>query len=157
MHSGDAEMLAADARRMHALGAGEPAALLEAAYALRTAGSFEEDQLDDPQVLEMSSRVDYEVVEYAEYPESFPGGVRVVLRDGSVHEEHLRHNIGSVNNPMTRSAVHDKFLDGATRVAGTQDATELLACLEDLARQESTEGFSAAMSKTTTSLESAGN
>jgi 2-methylcitrate dehydratase PrpD len=122
-----------------------------------TAGSFEEDQLDDPQVLEMSSRVDYEVVEYAEYPECFPGGVRVVLRDGSVHEEHLRHNIGSVQNPMTRAAVHDKFLEGATRVAGTQDATELLSCLEGFARQESTEGFSAAMSRTTTNLESAGN
>lgn len=122
-----------------------------------TSSSFQEDQLNDPEVLEMSSRVDYEVVEYAEYPECFPGGVRVVLDDGSVHEEHLRHNIGSVENPMTKSGIHQKFLDGATRVASDVDAAQLLASLEGLALEASTDGFSAAMAKTTTSLESARN
>ncbi len=114
--------------------------------------SFQQDQLDDPDVLEMASRVDYEVTEYAEYPESFPGGIRVVLGDGSTHEEHLRHNFGSVANPMTDAAVHEKFLAGAKHVASQSAADELLTVLQDLPQLASMTAFSTAMSKTSTDL-----
>jgi 2-methylcitrate dehydratase PrpD len=118
-----------------------------------TVASFQEDQLDDPEVLEMAGRVDYEVTEYSEYPESFPGGVRVVLADGSTHEEHLRHNFGSVMNPMTDEAVHEKFLAGARVVASPADAAGLLAVIRQLPEVTSMEAFSAAIARTGGDLE----
>ncbi|TYB42447.1 MmgE/PrpD family protein [Actinomadura chibensis] len=104
--------------------------------------SFRAERLSDPAVLDVARRVGYEVVEYAEYPAAFPGGVRVELADGTVHEEHLRHNVGSPGNPMSAEDVAAKFRDCVRGLAG---AEPLLDALRGLAAAPSLAGFTAAM------------
>lgn len=97
-----------------------------------TLDSYEEDRLGEAAVLEVAQRIDYEVLDYPEYPTAFPGGVRVTLRDGTVLEEHLRHNLGSAQNPMSAAQLEDKFLAGAGRVGTDAAARRLLASLRGL-------------------------
>ncbi|TMR05522.1 MmgE/PrpD family protein [Actinomadura soli] len=108
--------------------------------------SFRPERLSDPAVLDVARRVDYEVVEYAEYPAAFPGGVRVELDDGTRHEEHLHHNIGSPGNPMPPEDVDAKFRDCVRDVTGTKEAERLLDALRGLATAPSLAEFTAAMS-----------
>ncbi|GAA4231957.1 MmgE/PrpD family protein [Actinomadura meridiana] len=105
---------------------------------------FRTERLSDPTVLDVARRVDYEVVEYDEYPAAFPGGVRVELSDGTVHEEHLRHNVGSPGNPMTADDIAAKFRACAH---GLNGAEQLLDALRGLATAPSLTDFTAAMAE----------
>lgn len=109
--------------------------------------SFEADKLDDPVVRELAGRIDYEEREYAEYPAAFPGGVRLELADGTIHEEHLHHNVGSVENPMTPSDLDAKFTGAARRVAPDAIGGDLLRALRELPRASSLADFTTAMAK----------
>lgn len=90
--------------------------------------SYASDRLSDRRLLDVAARVEYEIKEYDEFPEAFPGGIRVEFDDGRVYEEELRHNRGSVGNPLTRDEIRDKFLDCAQSVDGSA-AEELLEAL----------------------------
>jgi 2-methylcitrate dehydratase PrpD len=75
--------------------------------------TFREEGLDDADVLSIASKVDYEPREYATFPESFPAGVRVLLRDGSEHEEHVEHQLGAMRRPLAPGDVVAKFQQNA--------------------------------------------
>ena len=74
----------------------------------------------DPEVLEVASRVVYEVKEYAPAPDAFSGGVRVQTQDGRTLEAELRHQRGGSENPMPVDDVVDKFR--ANALLGLQEA-----------------------------------
>jgi 2-methylcitrate dehydratase PrpD len=107
--------------------------------------SYEPDRLADSDVLDIASRVDYEVVEYPEFPAAFPGGIRVELADGTVEEEVLHYNVGSVGNPMSEEDIAAKFLGGAGRLGGEQESERLLAALQGLPLAASLREFTAAI------------
>ncbi|MFI0372923.1 MmgE/PrpD family protein [Actinomadura sp. 1N219] len=107
--------------------------------------SFNAERLTDPAVLDVAGRVDYEILEYTEYPAAFPGGVRVELADGTRHEEHLHHNIGSPGNPMRADDIAAKFRDCVHDVTGAAQAERLLDALRGLATAPSLTEFTAAM------------
>lgn len=71
--------------------------------------TFTDEMLDRGDLLDLAGLVDYEVHEYPTFPRSFPAGVRVRLRDGSLHEEHLAHQRGGPDHPMTAAEIGDKF------------------------------------------------
>lgn len=72
-------------------------------------GSFTEEAIADPSVLDVASRVTYEVKQYAPAPDAFAGGVRVVTRDGRTLEAELRHQRGGTENPLSASDVLGKY------------------------------------------------
>jgi 2-methylcitrate dehydratase PrpD len=76
--------------------------------------AYSEEAIADPRVLALAGRVRYETKQYATYPEAFPGGVRITLRDGSVLEADLPHQRGGPGNPLTPDEVRAKFRDNAT-------------------------------------------
>ncbi|WUI01297.1 MmgE/PrpD family protein [Spirillospora sp. NBC_00431] len=108
-----------------------------------TVDGFRPERLTDPAVLDIARRVDYEVTEYAEYPAAFPGGIRIEMDDGTRHEEHLRHNVGSPGNPMSPDDIAAKFRDCTRAMTG---ADRLLDALRALPAAPSLAGFTAAMS-----------
>jgi 2-methylcitrate dehydratase PrpD len=114
-----------------------------------TLDTFTSDKLDDPAVLELSDKVDYQVVEYEEFPEAFPGGLRVEMDDGRLFETDIRHNVGSVGNPMTDDQINTKLLDAAQRLSGTENAgQDLLQSLLQLTEAGSDlRGFTEAMAR----------
>lgn len=111
-----------------------------------TVDGFRSERLTDPAVLDIARRVDYEVTEYAEYPAAFPGGIRIELDDGTHHEEHLHHNVGSPGNPMSPDDIAAKFRD-CTRAATDPAKTDrLLDAFRTLPTAPSLAEFTAAMS-----------
>lgn len=72
-------------------------------------GSFTDEAITEPAVLELAARVDYELKAYAAAPDAFPGGVHVRTRDGRVLTAELRHQRGGSENPMSPQEVIDKY------------------------------------------------
>lgn len=83
--------------------------------------SFVADEIADPDVLAVASRVSYETKKYSATPDSFGGGVRVTLRDGRVLEKELRHQRGSQVNPMTEADIIAKYRDNASLTLDEDD------------------------------------
>ncbi len=71
--------------------------------------SFTEEAIAKPQVLELATRVRYEVKQYAPAPDAFSGGVRVITSDGRTFEAELRHQRGGTENPMELADVLAKW------------------------------------------------
>ena len=109
--------------------------------------SFGVERLSDSRVLEVAAKVDYEVLEYQEFPEAFPGGIRVTWPEGRVEEEHVLHNRGSVGNPMSAEEICEKFLEAAARLTSPERAGQLLESLRSLREAPSLEGFTKAIAE----------
>lgn len=87
--------------------------------------SVRSDNLKDPEVRQMMNKIDYETVEFDEFPAYFPGGVRVKLRNGETHERVVRHNRGSDRSPLSDGELTAK-LDQAGRLVGSDSYADLL-------------------------------
>jgi 2-methylcitrate dehydratase PrpD len=95
--------------------------------------TYTPEALAEPQVLELARKVRYETKEYASYPAAFPGGVRILLRDGSTLEADLPHQLGAPGNPMSPQQVREKFRENAALAGGGFDRLEELLALEEVA------------------------
>lgn len=87
--------------------------------------TFTEPMLGRTDLLDVAERVDYEPRTYPTFPRSFPAGVRVRLHDGTEHEEHLEHQRGGVDAPMTPREIRDKFVVNAALGLGDDAARRL--------------------------------
>jgi 2-methylcitrate dehydratase PrpD len=83
-------------------------------------------RLDDPRVLALAARVRHTIDLDAAFPKSFPGWVRVRLRDGRELEARAPHGRGGPERPLPAEAIVEKFRDNARRAlpAARVDAIE---------------------------------
>jgi 2-methylcitrate dehydratase PrpD len=95
--------------------------------------TYTPEALADPQVLDLARKVRYETKEYASYPAAFPGGVRILLRDGRALEADLPHQLGAPGNPMSPDQVREKFRENAALAGGGFDRLEEILALEEVA------------------------
>lgn len=72
-------------------------------------GTYTDEAISDPDVLELAAKVRYEVKDYDTFPRALPGGVRVRTRDGRTLEAELPYQRGGPDNPMTPEQVREKF------------------------------------------------
>jgi 2-methylcitrate dehydratase PrpD len=86
--------------------------------------TYTPEALADEQVLGLARKVRYEIKEYASYPAAFPGGVRIVMRDGETLAADLPHQLGAPENPMTAEQVQEKFRENAALSGGSFEALE---------------------------------
>ena len=86
--------------------------------------TYTPEALADDRVLGLARKVRYEIKEYASYPAAFPGGVRIVLRDGETIDADLPHQLGAPENPMTAEQVREKFRENAALAGGSFEALE---------------------------------
>jgi 2-methylcitrate dehydratase PrpD len=97
--------------------------------------TFAEASLRDESILDLASKVTYVVRDYESWPEAFPGGVRVTMRDGRVLEADRPHQLGGPENPMSSDQILAKFRDNATLALSDADVEALeesLLALEDV-------------------------
>src|SRR5439155_2551934 len=87
--------------------------------------TFTDRRIADPRLLEVASRIDYEVRDYPTYPAAFPGGVRITTVDGRVLEEDLPHQRGGSVNPMQDEDIREKFRANAGLALGGTAARKL--------------------------------
>jgi 2-methylcitrate dehydratase PrpD len=88
------------------------AALVDGRVALDT---YAPGRLADARVLDLAARVTHAVDPAARYPATFPGWVRIRLRDGRVVEARAEDGRGSRSNPLPDAAIVEKFRDNAGR------------------------------------------
>jgi 2-methylcitrate dehydratase PrpD len=87
--------------------------------------TYTEEAITEPHVLELASKVRYEIKDYDTFPRALPGGIRIRLRDGRTLEADLPYQRGGPDNPMTSEQVRDKFRANAA-LALTESDVELL-------------------------------
>lgn len=105
------------------------------------AQSFSSQMLDDPLAEAIAGKVKYRVRDFPEFPDSFPGLIRVTFKSGESRESYVPHNLGSVNNPLGTHEIHEKFLDCASLALDKQLARRLLVVTVDLLHGGSCEDF----------------
>jgi 2-methylcitrate dehydratase PrpD len=88
-------------------------------------GSFNDEAIRDRSVLDVASRVTYELRSYASAPDAFPGGVRVRTTDGRTLEAELRHQRGGAENPMSSDDVITKFRSNAVLALSATESQSL--------------------------------
>jgi 2-methylcitrate dehydratase PrpD len=94
--------------------------------------SFTETALHDERVLAIAAKLGYRVEPWSEFPNSYPGGLRLTLRDGRTLEWREPINRGHPDNPMQTSEVHDKFRDNANRALPTEQLEAIIATVGNL-------------------------
>ena len=88
---------------------------MAAGFVDRKAGfeQFTDDRIRDPQVLELASKIRYQINPADEYPKNFTGHLRARLRDGTTREFRQPHMRGGAHAPLTDEEVERKFMDNA--------------------------------------------
>jgi 2-methylcitrate dehydratase PrpD len=89
--------------------------------------AYRPESLTDPRILAVADRVEIEVDPKFPGPERFKGAVKIVMKDGSVHETVEEHNRGSAANPMAVEDLVAKF-DG--NAADTLNAPQRRALVD---------------------------
>ena len=72
-------------------------------------------RLADPRILALADRVSHVIDPEAQFPRSFPGWVRVRLKDGREVEARVPHGRGGPDRPLPPEALVEKFRDNARR------------------------------------------
>ncbi len=94
------------------------------------------DAIDDPRVLDLARRVRYEVKDYPTYPQAFPGGVRIVTKDGRTIEAELAYQRGGPDAPWSADEVLAKFRANVAHALTDADAEALMETALTLEEQE---------------------
>src|SRR4030095_16544314 len=79
-------------------------------------GAFTEESIHDPRLLALAARVRFSVDATSRYPETFPGWVKIRLKDGGVMEAREESQCGGPDRPIGADEVMAKFRDNAARV-----------------------------------------
>jgi 2-methylcitrate dehydratase PrpD len=103
--------------------------------------AYSEEAIADPRLLELARRVRYETKEYPTYPAAFPGGVRIVLRDGRVLEAELPHQRGGPENPLSDDEVRAKFRENSLLACGEEYVEALEGAILRLEELDSVRGL----------------
>jgi 2-methylcitrate dehydratase PrpD len=75
---------------------------------------FTEERIREPKVLELAAKVNYQIDPENEYPVNYSGHLRVVLKNGSIHEIEQPHLRGGVKEPLSDQELSEKFHANAT-------------------------------------------
>jgi len=79
-------------------------------------GTFTEEGIREPGALALAARVRYTVDPSSPYPRTFPGWVKVRLRDGRMLEAREESQRGGPEMPIAPDEVIEKFRDNAARL-----------------------------------------
>ena len=109
-------------------------AFIDGAVSLDT---YEPSRLGDPRVLALTDRVSHVIDPQAQFPRSFPGWVRVRLKDGRELEARVPHGRGGPERPLPAEALIEKFRDNAGRALAPARVTALEQAVLELDRLKS--------------------
>jgi 2-methylcitrate dehydratase PrpD len=98
--------------------------------------TYTDEAITDPAVLELASKVSYEVKYYDTFPQALPGGVRIRTRDGRTLAADLPYQRGGPDNPMTAEEIRDKFRANAALALAERDVEALEEAIMTLERRD---------------------
>jgi 2-methylcitrate dehydratase PrpD len=97
-------------------------------------GAFTEESIRDPRLLALADRVTFSLDPATRYPETFPGWVKVRLRDGGTLEAREENQRGGPDRPIAPDEVIAKFRDNASRLLPPDRVVDLERAVLDLER-----------------------
>ncbi len=103
--------------------------------------TYTDQAIADREVLELASKVRYEIKDYETFPKALPGGVRIRTRDGRQLEAELPYQRGGPENPMTSAEVREKFRANAALALSETDVDALEHAIMNLDRSEELGAF----------------
>src|SRR5258705_950498 len=106
-------------------------------------GAFTEESIHDPRLLALADRVRFSVDAASRYPETFPGWVKIRLKDGGVMEAREESQRGGPERPIGADEVIAKFRDNAARVLTPDRVCALERALLDLDHADDVTAISA--------------
>lgn len=83
---------------------------------------LEDEALNDPAILALADRVDFEVDPKSEFPRFFSGGMVVTTKDGGEFVHHERINRGAGERALSGEEIVAKFNDNALMAASREKA-----------------------------------
>src|SRR5262245_21095609 len=106
---------------------------------------FTPEAIADPAVLELAQRVECIPDPQANYPHTFPGRMRMTLRDGRVLERDEPLNRGSAERPLSDDEVGAKFRRNAARALPAEQVEALAAAVYGIDRAPNLREVAAAL------------
>lgn len=103
--------------------------------------TYTNEAIVDQGILELASKVRYEVKDYDTFPKALPGGVRIRTHDGRELVAELAYQRGGSENPMTPAEVRDKFRSNASLALSEGDVEVLEQAIMTLERSEDLSAF----------------
>jgi len=97
---------------------------------------YTEENLRDPDILSLVGKIKYILDEDLEKASTNPNPTKVTirLRDGTVYEETVYAAKGSIQNPMTKEELHNKFREFASMVLPDYQVGKIIETVEALDR-----------------------
>lgn len=83
---------------------------------------LEDEALNDPAILSLADKVDFEIDPKSEFPRYFSGGMIVTTKDGGEFVHHERINRGAGERALTGEEIVAKFMDNALMAASQEKA-----------------------------------
>ncbi len=88
---------------------------------------LEEEALNDPAILALADKVEFEIDPNSEFPRFFSGGMVVTTKDGGEFIHHERVNRGAGERALTEDEIVSKFTDNAMMAASLERAKAVQA------------------------------
>ncbi|HEY9460545.1 MAG TPA: MmgE/PrpD family protein, partial [Paralcaligenes sp.] len=73
-------------------------------------GDYDDAVVKNPELLRLTGKISYRIDPENPYPDRFIGHIRVVLKNGVVHEHRQDFFRGGAGHPLSMKALEDKFL-----------------------------------------------
>jgi 2-methylcitrate dehydratase len=108
-----------------------------------TMASFDDAHLNDPQLLELVSKIKLhrDAAANAGYPKGIPNRLVVTLNDGRTLEKEVIYPRGHAGNPMTDAEVEHKFRTMVEPRYGAERVKDMLAALWDMDKASQAESL----------------
>src|SRR5262245_32129257 len=134
---------ASSTNRAVTLGSGQYVMAVTAFRGMMDLTSFDERFLQNSEVGSLMGKVkvkgEIELDRY--FPQSWPGRVRISLKNGAAHTREIIVPKGEKENPMSAQEVEEKFLSLATPVLGDAKAQSVIEEMQVLDKRESLNGL----------------
>lgn len=101
-----------------------------------TVETFLPEKITDPDILAIAQKVEHTVDPNAPFPQSYPGWVEIMTKDGRKLEHKQDITRGTPEFPMTRQELHDKFRGNAGMVLPKERVEEILNTIDRLEELE---------------------
>jgi 2-methylcitrate dehydratase PrpD len=99
-------------------------------------GEFDESVVHSKDVTQIAAKVSYVIDPDNPYPDQFTGHLRVVLKNGDVHEHRQDYFRGGANSPLSDAEIGAKFMANCEYGGLPRDrAAEMAACLAGVFEQ----------------------
>jgi 2-methylcitrate dehydratase PrpD len=93
---------------------------------------FTDEAIRDPEILDLASKVRYQIDPAIDYPRHFSGHVKIRLDDGTVLEENQPHPRGGFESPLTRAEIEEKFRANARLALPAKQAESIVDAVNRL-------------------------